>query len=302
MKTFIPKLWFQLEEIFCLSLRFAMIPFFVREVYARHKVTIINYHDPSPELFAKHMEFYVRHYSIISMDQLINSLTGDDWWTLPAKSMVITLDDGHSGNARLFSIIRHYRIPVVLYATSGLINTRRRFWFRIPGLEGCNLTFLKSIDDDARRKILKKDYGHTDDRKYEDRTVLSRNEVTEFLEIGGVLGSHTLTHPILTMCKEKTVRFELRESKKVLERDYGISIKHFAYPGGSWDGQIATMVEHAGFMSARTIDPGWGTTKSKPFALPNFGISDNARINKAVVQASGVWEMLKRLFSILFRV
>ena len=302
MKRSAPWLWFQLQEIFCLSLRLAAIPFFVREVYAKHKVTIINYHDPSPELFAKHTEFYVRHYSIISIDQLINALTGDEWSTLPAKSLVITLDDGHSGNARLFSIIRSYCIPVVLYATSGLINTRRRFWFRIPGMESCNLTFLTSIDDDTRRRILKRDYGHTDEREYEDRMVLSKNEVSEFLEIGGVLGSHTLTHPILTSCKEKTVRSELRESKRVLERDYGISIKHFAYPGGSWNGQIATMVEHAGFMSARTIDPGWVTTKSKPFALPNFGLSDHARINKAVVQASGVWDMLKRLFSILFRV
>ena len=48
------------QEIACLGLRLTGIPWFLREVIARRKVTIINYHDPRPDVFARQMAFFAK--------------------------------------------------------------------------------------------------------------------------------------------------------------------------------------------------------------------------------------------------
>ena len=155
---------------------------------------------------------------------------------------------------------------------------------------------MKTVDDDARRRILLQAYSHSDTREYEERAALNAQELRNFLKIGGILGSHTVFHPLLCKCDEKRLRSELKESKQMLERDYGVAVQHFAYPDGSWNRKIAGMVKEAAYSSARTIDPGWVTSSSDVYALPNFGITDNASVNKAIVQVSGVWDMFKERF------
>jgi hypothetical protein len=53
-------------------------------------------------------------------------------------------------------------------------------------------------------------------------------------------------------------------------------------------------VIRAGYVNARTIDFGWVTPDSDPFALPCIGISDKAGVSKALCQASGLWHMIFR--------
>lgn len=289
-----------LLEMACFLLRLAMIPWAVREIYAQDKATIINYHDPSPEVFESHIRFYLRFYHIISIDSLITAISENRWSSLPPKPLVITFDDGHAGNARLFTIVRKYKIPIVLYVTSGIIDTNRRFWFRLQGLSSSELRFMKTVDDDARGRILLQAYSHSDTREYEGRAALNGQELRSFLEIGAILGSHTVFHPVLCKCNEKRLRSELKESKQMLEWDYGVAVQHFAYPDGSYNPRIAAMVKETAYSSARTIDPGWVTSSTDVYALPNFGITDNASVNKAIVQASGVWDMFRRAFRRLF--
>ncbi|MCD6474799.1 MAG: hypothetical protein J7K85_00880, partial [Anaerolineaceae bacterium] len=73
----------------CCLLRWCGLPWFFREVYARHKVTIINYHNPGPEVFASHIRYFSRHYSFVSIDQVIDALEQKEFSTLPVKPLLI---------------------------------------------------------------------------------------------------------------------------------------------------------------------------------------------------------------------
>ena len=57
--------------------------------------------------------------------------------------------------------------------------------------------------------------------------------------------------------------------------------------------------QDAGYVTARTIDPGWVSPGADLLALPNFGISDNAGLSKAMVQSSGLWDVIKQFVTSL---
>lgn len=283
------------QEFFCFFLRMTGIPWILREIYARRKVTIVNYHDPDSVLFAKHLEYFRKHYTIIHIDQLADAFEQAKWHDLPPKSLIITFDDGHAGNEKLFGILSKYKIPAIIYVVAGLVDTNRKFWFHAVQKGSKEILMLKSLDDISRRLKLKNDWGHSDVREYEGRDALTSNELRCFMENGGAIGSHTMFHPLLTKCTEATVRNELTQSRQLLAEMCGGLVKHFAYPGGEWNTQVRCWIQETGYMTARTIDPGWVTSLSDPLALPNFGISDDAGLNKAIVQASGFWDIIKRV-------
>lgn len=67
------------------------------------------------------------------------------------------------------------------------------------------------------------------------------------------IGSHTMSHAMLTRISKEVAAWEIMESKKVLEQKLEIPINHFCYPRGYYDEIIADIVEEAGYLTARTV-------------------------------------------------
>lgn len=283
----------QWQEVVSVGLRMTGIPWFLREIVARHKITIINYHDPLPEVFERHVAFFSHHYSFISIDQLAESLNTRSFRQLPPKPLLLTLDDGSSGNSRLFPIIEKYNVPAVLYAVAGVVDTNRGFWFDRLDHRGKKMRQLKSLPDHERRKILQKEYGHTDERPYRTPASLSAEQLHEFLRIGGTVGSHTLFHPLLAKCEDEVGRFECAESRRLLEAMLDSPVWHFALPAGSRDERTRNWLTEAGYRTCRSTTPGWVTPSSDPLDLKNFGISDDSGLHRMIVQACGLWDVFK---------
>ncbi|MBA2881473.1 peptidoglycan/xylan/chitin deacetylase (PgdA/CDA1 family) [Desulfosalsimonas propionicica] len=284
------------EEFFCLALRFTGIPWYLREVYARRKITIINYHNPSPDIFLQHLKYFSRHYSFVSAHAVARALDWQDFSDLPPKPMLITFDDGYAGNAHLVGAIRKYHVPAMFYIVAGTAGTKRVFWFEMVRNDPALLERLKQVPDQKRRALLQKKTGHTDTREYEIRHCLSIDELKQLADAGANIGSHTLFHPMLDKCDEKTGKRECVEARKRLEKILEIPVEHFALPGGRGARVCRQWVKQAGYRTCRTIAPGWVTQASDPFSLPNFGIDDKAGPHKAAIQACGLWEMLKKVF------
>ena len=211
------------------------LPWLLREVYARRKVTIVNYHDPRPEVFEEHMACFSRVYAFISMDDLADALERRDFSKLPAKAMVVTLDDGYLGNAALFSIMKRYSVPAVIYAVAGVVDTGHGFWFDRLDHGSTLMRQIKSLPDDQRRETLARDFGHTDKRVYEHLSALSAVQLREFISLGGTVGSHTLFHPLLDHCDDATGIEECETSRAILEKKLNVEVRHFALPNGNCD-------------------------------------------------------------------
>lgn len=70
------------------------------------------------------------------------------------------------------------------------------------------------------------------------------------------IGAHTMDHMYLSGLPRDRVEYEVRQSKKYLEKLLGIKIVSFAYPYGAFDNQAIDVVKNAGFKSAVTTIPG----------------------------------------------
>ena len=68
------------------------------------------------------------------------------------------------------------------------------------------------------------------------------------------IGSHSVSHSILTQLSRKQIECEVRESKRMLEKIVEKRITCFCYPGGFYDDVVIEEVKCAGYIAARTTE------------------------------------------------
>lgn len=82
-------------------------------------------------------------------------------------------------------------------------------------------------------------------------------QLKEVVQSGLVdIGAHTQNHIYLKGLPLNQVQYEVAESKRVLEKELGVTTVSFAYPGGAFDKQAIEVVKNAGFKTAVTTVPG----------------------------------------------
>jgi peptidoglycan/xylan/chitin deacetylase (PgdA/CDA1 family) len=99
------------------------------------------------------------------------------------------------------------------------------------------------------------------------------------LGAGGLVevGSHTVTHPVLSGFSEAMQRDEIERSKTQLEEMVGQPVRSFAYPYGTrsdYTAQTVVAVREAGFDRACSNFPGTIRCGSDPWQLPRFLVRD----------------------------
>jgi peptidoglycan/xylan/chitin deacetylase (PgdA/CDA1 family) len=81
---------------------------------------------------------------------------------------------------------------------------------------------------------------------------LSWDNLKELVATGMTIGSHSVSHPYLSRITDPTKLWnEINGSKQILQDHLGITVNEFAYPFGMYDPAIITLVQKAGYKSAR---------------------------------------------------
>lgn len=68
--------------------------------------------------------------------------------------------------------------------------------------------------------------------------------------------AHTLTHPKLSTLSHEQAEYEIRGSKKILERHLNKPVTVLAYPYGSYNEDVIAITKSAGYEGAVTVS-GW---------------------------------------------
>ncbi len=85
--------------------------------------------------------------------------------------------------------------------------------------------------------------------------LLSWPQVKDLDKRGMTIGSHSKTHPNLTLLGDAQLKDEVAGSKKMIEDRLGKPARHFAYPFGFVNDRVVAAVRGAGYVSARgTVD------------------------------------------------
>jgi peptidoglycan/xylan/chitin deacetylase (PgdA/CDA1 family) len=101
------------------------------------------------------------------------------------------------------------------------------------------------------------------------------------------LGGHTFSHPDLRGQAPYPLRHEVRDSRKWLERRFGVKVTNFAYPAGEYDRRAVKAVRDARYRGAVTVAPGLAE-RAHPLTMNRIRISNYTTASDLVRQLRGL--------------
>ena len=165
-------------------------------------------------------------FTSASLDEISGS-TGN-----PGKKIVITFDDGYRNVLKnALEILRSNKFRSIQFIVADLIGTRNEWDVK---------------NGDAPEPLM------------------DAAEIREWLAAGQEIGSHSLTHRNLAKLKLPDAREQIFASKKKLEDLFGVPIRHFCYPHGSYTPAVRDLVREAGYTTACTVKFGVNTSRTNP--------------------------------------
>ncbi len=105
------------------------------------------------------------------------------------------------------------------------------------------------------------------------RHFLTWGELKDMDAAGMTIGDHTLSHPYFKTLPLDKVTVEVTESKKIIERELGKPVTHFASPFGYSNPAIIAILKAAGYTTARTTYK--GVYQDNPLRLYGILVSDD---------------------------
>ena len=139
---------------------------------------------------------------------------------------------------------------------------------------------LRLLPERKRRKALVEllAWSGAEPKTRRTHRTLSVDEVVDLTEGGLVeVGSHTVTHSVLSVLPTQEQWYEIQGSKTSLEEILGSPVNSFAYPYGSrsdYTSKTADLVEEAGFGLACSNFPGFVWRRTDRFQLPRVLVRD----------------------------
>lgn len=102
------------------------------------------------------------------------------------------------------------------------------------------------------------------------------------------LGSHTIDHIRLSEVDEARARYELTESKRILEERTNVPCRHFCYPNGNYNKQTAEFAREAGYATAVTTAPGTNDRHDDLMTLKRIHLPETKCSERMLYVASGL--------------
>jgi len=81
-------------------------------------------------------------------------------------------------------------------------------------------------------------------------------QLSEMIEGGMDIGSHSVTHPNFTKIDKIEAFKEAFDSKKILEERLGVKVNSFSFPGGYYDKKTVSLVKDCGYVTICNSNPG----------------------------------------------
>jgi peptidoglycan/xylan/chitin deacetylase (PgdA/CDA1 family) len=219
--------------------------------------TFIHYHTVEPEVFRKHIEFLSQHFSLLDLEELKKHV--EKRTPLQEKSLFITFDDGWLSNYDLLPIFEEKKAPVTIFLTTSLIGTNKR----PPPISN----YQNSLD-----------IGNIYETELE-RIMLNYEEIKEMSKIVN-FQSHGVHHIPATHISPDQLRWELLESKKIIEDISGNPVYAFAYPYNRASENEAKLVESCGYLIARKGGRMLNKSGENYFLINSIGVENNCSVKE----------------------
>ncbi|MGB0712182.1 MAG: polysaccharide deacetylase family protein [Gammaproteobacteria bacterium] len=237
----------------------------------RARLTVFIYHrvvdrsdplnpgEPDAARFEQEMRWLASVYRVMTLGEAVAHLKAG---TLPARSACVTFDDGYESNvSRALPILERQGIAATFFITPGYLDGGR-MWndtvteaLRVlpPGSHDWSdlgLGVLEIDSDAGRPQLLFRTLGELKTRSRAQRLevveeienrlgdrlptdlMMTARQLSQLRDAGMEIGSHTMTHPILTEVPPTQAEEEISAGRDWLESHLGERVGLFAYPVG----------------------------------------------------------------------
>lgn len=200
-------------------------------------------------------------FTFVSLDQLSEIISLDQMPSFPF--IAITIDDGYLDNYNnAFPIFIKHQIPFAIFISTDFVDKKAILWWDViedlilqnkeikigDRRYSCN-SFQEKWD--AFRILRERIMQLNQDCIMESLQQMFSNYNIDWLkpikekamtwdqikELSNhplcTIGGHTVSHPVLNKLDDATLKWEIEEGVKRIEKETGISVNHFAYPYGS---------------------------------------------------------------------
>lgn len=226
----------------------------------------------------RQLRYLARRFQVLSLDELAKGKNHG--------GIALTFDDGLRSNVAVaYPILRKLGIPATFFVCPQLVDERRWLWnhearARLRWLgagAGTIESFvaqMKSLDLPTRRAVERRLEDETPDfrpsaAEHEEHDLAGWDELSSLDPQLVAIGSHTLTHPILTTLSARQAEAEIRGSRALLEKRLGRPVELFCYPNGDVDSTALGLVRGS-YRLAVTAAPGAVRPGSDPLLLPRL--------------------------------
>jgi len=261
-----------------------------------------------PDSFERQLEFVKRNFNVTNFQRMHEEILSEG--KIPHGSLVITFDDGYADNYEIaYPILVKHGLTATIFVTTGHVGMTDLFWFEKVSfyfktlgsyeLNIGSLNFKEHVDEnnrimlrDSLLGILKKVPNQVRENAMAELEALFGEKSQEAaahhlintltweqiveMDRGGIeMGSHTVSHPVLSSMEEREIHLELIESKKILEEKLGHEIVSVSYPvGGQFDFNplVERIAFESGYKFGLSYINGANSDLSKPYALKRVHI------------------------------
>lgn len=212
-----------------------------------------------PNDFKRQMTWLKRFgYTGLSMSALMPYLTGEK----TGKVVGITFDDGYQN-------VLHHAAPLLhqlgFSSTNYIVSNHfagSNFWDRAKGVPSS--------------------------------TLMSLDELQQWIHADQEIGSHTLDHIHLTDTDPDEALRQIAQSKTDLENTLQIEVRAFCYPYGHKNNEIEAWVRQSGYTNATTTNRGLALATDNLFNLPRVTVSRSTNILRFLQKCMTQLEHKKR--------
>ena len=238
-----------------------------------HSVHPADSHSHTPELFRKQI-LWLRengYRSVLVRDIPLLRMKNTDKDARPW--VAITFDDGYRDNVR-------YALPVL--SESGFKAT----FFVVAGMVRNGEAAVSSDGN----------------RLFPQRPMLTTQDLRKLVNAGMEVGSHTLTHQMVTRVLSRSPEsaiYELKESKRRLENIIGHKVSSFSYPNGqrgAFSHETRALIAAQGYLAACTTMWGMVENNTDIFELPRCEETSLGSLDKFAAGVSGQREYLALIY------
>jgi peptidoglycan/xylan/chitin deacetylase (PgdA/CDA1 family) len=179
---------------------------------------------------------------------------------LPSRSLVVTFDDGYASTVRAVPIMAELGFPATVFVVTRFVDSGEHL--RWSGIE-------QWLAAETRDELLP----------------LGWPELEYLAESGWEIGSHTVSHPLLTAVDDDRLTQELRESRVAITTRLG-ECASLSYPYGVADERVVTEAGRCGYGLACSLT--FAHVVDEPLCRPRIGLSGADRGLRLALQLSSL--------------